>query len=106
MGTQISGTVCPYPTRISECLLDSNRSVSGPYLKLHYPGITRIRPEYKNTQIRIRKMGIYVIRIRYLTGILDTFSPLLIGGNVCCRTPYPDHPKQLALTDVLSPLCR
>jgi hypothetical protein len=29
------------------------RSVSDPNPKLHYPGITRIRPEYKNTRIRI-----------------------------------------------------
>jgi hypothetical protein len=33
------------------------RSVSDPNPKLHYPGITRIRPEYKNTRIRIWKNG-------------------------------------------------
>jgi hypothetical protein len=34
----------------------STRSVSDPNPKVYYPGITRIRPEYKNTRIRIRKM--------------------------------------------------
>jgi hypothetical protein len=45
----------PYPTRISRYLLGSPRSVSDPNPKLQYPGITRIRPEYKNTQINIEK---------------------------------------------------
>jgi hypothetical protein len=47
----------PYPTRISGYLPGSTRPVSDPNLKLQYPGITRIRLEYKNTQIRIRKNG-------------------------------------------------
>jgi hypothetical protein len=38
----------PYPTRIYEYLSGSPRSVSDPNPKLQYPGITRIRPEYKN----------------------------------------------------------
>jgi hypothetical protein len=36
----------------------SPRSVSDPNPKLNYSGITRIRPEYKNTQICIQKMSI------------------------------------------------
>jgi hypothetical protein len=59
----------PYPTRISRYLLGSPRSLSDPNPKLQYPGITRIRPEYKNTQIHIEKTGICTIRIRYPTGI-------------------------------------
>jgi hypothetical protein len=35
----------------------SPRSVSDPNPKLQYPGITRIRPENKNTRICIRKNG-------------------------------------------------
>jgi hypothetical protein len=35
----------------------SPRSVSDPYPKLQYLGITHIRVEYKNTRIRIRKNG-------------------------------------------------
>jgi hypothetical protein len=46
----------PYPTRISSYLSGSTRSVSDPNPKLYYPDITRIRPEYKNTRIHIRKM--------------------------------------------------
>jgi hypothetical protein len=65
-----------YPTRISGYLPGSIGSVSDPNPKLHYPGITRIRPKYKNTRIRIRKTGIYTIRIWYPTVIPDPFSPL------------------------------
>jgi hypothetical protein len=43
----------PYPTRISGYLPGSIGSDPNP--KLHYSGITRIRPEYKNTRIRIWK---------------------------------------------------
>jgi hypothetical protein len=39
----------PYPTQISGYLPDNPRFVSDPNLKLQYPGITCIRPEYKNT---------------------------------------------------------
>jgi hypothetical protein len=68
----------PYPTRISRYLPCSPRSVSDLNPKLHYPNITRIHPEYKNTRICIRKTGICAIRIRYPTGISDPFSPLCI----------------------------
>jgi hypothetical protein len=50
--------------------------VSDPNPKLQYAGITRIRPEYKNTRICIRKTDICTIRIRYPTGIPDLFSSL------------------------------
>jgi hypothetical protein len=45
----------PYPTRISEFLPGSPRSIFDPNPKLNNPGITRIHPKYKNTQICIRK---------------------------------------------------
>jgi hypothetical protein len=48
-GTRIPGT------RIRPEYPGIYRVVFAPYLKLHYPGTTRIRPEYKNTQIRIQK---------------------------------------------------
>jgi hypothetical protein len=38
-----------YPARIFRYLPGSPRSVSDPNPKLQYPGITCIRPEYKNT---------------------------------------------------------
>jgi hypothetical protein len=57
----------PYPTRISRYLPGSHRSVSDPNSKLQYPSITHIRPEYKNTRIRIQKTGICTICIRYPT---------------------------------------
>jgi hypothetical protein len=80
-----------YSTRISGYLPGSHRSVSDPNPELQYPGITRIRPEYKNTRIRIRKMGICTIRIRYQTGIPDLFSPLCaftFGSLITWLPPY------------------
>jgi hypothetical protein len=71
----------PYPTQIFGYLSGSPRSVSVPNLKLHYPGITCIRPEYKNTWIFIQKMSICTICIRYLVGIPNPFSPLELGSS-------------------------
>jgi hypothetical protein len=66
----------PYPTRISRYLPSSPHSLSDPNLKLHYPGITRICPEYKNTWICIRKNGylhyLYPVPGRYTRPV---FSP-------------------------------
>jgi hypothetical protein len=66
----------PYPTRISGYLPGSTRSVSDPNPKLYYQGITRIRPEYKNTRIRIRK----IVPNQYpypvpISGTLPVFTP-------------------------------
>jgi hypothetical protein len=66
----------PYPTRISGYLPGSTRSVSDPNPKLYYPGITRIRPEYKNNCIRIRK--IFPNQYPYpvpISGTLPVFTP-------------------------------
>jgi hypothetical protein len=66
----------PYPTRLSGYLPGSTRSVSDPNPKLHYPGITRIRTEYKKTRIRIRKMvpNQYLYPVPVL-GTLPVFIP-------------------------------
>jgi hypothetical protein len=61
MGTQIPGT--PYQTRISGYLSGSSRSVPDPNPKLQYSGITRIRPEYKTTRIRIRKKRVFALSV-------------------------------------------
>jgi hypothetical protein len=53
----------PYPTRISGYLPGSIGSVSDPNSNLHYPGITRIRLEYKNTCIRIRKKRVFALSV-------------------------------------------
>jgi hypothetical protein len=71
MGTRIPGT--RIRSRISGYLPGSPRSVSDPNPKLQYPGITRIRPKYKNTRIHIRKNG--YLYYSYL--VPDLFSPLL-----------------------------
>jgi hypothetical protein len=59
----------PYPTRISGYLSGSSRSVSDPNMKLQYPDITRIRPEYKITRIRIWVFALSISGTRrvYLT---------------------------------------
>jgi hypothetical protein len=62
----------PYPTRLSRYLPGSPRSVSDPNPKLQYPGINRIRPEYKNIWICIRKNGY----LHYPYPVPDPFSPL------------------------------
>jgi hypothetical protein len=70
----------PYPTRISGYLPGSTRSVSDPNPKLYYPGITHIRPEYKNTRICIRKMVPnqypYLVPV---SGTVPVFTPTLGG---------------------------
>jgi hypothetical protein len=45
---------------------------------MYYPGITRIRPEYKNTRIRIRKMvpNQYPYPVA-VSGTLPIFTPIL-----------------------------
>jgi hypothetical protein len=85
----------PYPTRIPSYLTGSPRSISDPNPKLQYSGITRIRPEYKNTRICIQKTGICTICIRYPTGISDPFSPL---GNRLSRVPFLDYMVLLNVT--------
>jgi hypothetical protein len=66
----------PYPTRISGYLPGSTCSVSDPNSKLYYPGITRIRPEYKNICICIRKMvpNQYPYPVP-VSGTLPVFTP-------------------------------
>ncbi|PWZ07683.1 hypothetical protein Zm00014a_042545 [Zea mays] len=66
----------PYPTRISGYLPGSTRSVFDPNPKLYYPGIIRIRPEYKNTRTRIRKMvpNQYPYPVP-VSGTLPVFTP-------------------------------
>jgi hypothetical protein len=66
----------PNPTRIFGYLPGSTRSVSDPNPKLYYPGITRIRPEYKNNRIRIRKMvpNQYPYSVP-VSGTLPVFTP-------------------------------
>jgi hypothetical protein len=68
----------PYPTRISGYLSGSTRFVSDPNPKMHYLGITRIRPKYKNIRIRIRKNGYlyypYPVHDEYTRTV---FTPIL-----------------------------
>jgi hypothetical protein len=66
----------PNPTRIFEYLPGSTRSVSDPNPKLYYPGITRIRREYKNNRIRIQKMvpNQYPYPVP-VSGTLPVFTP-------------------------------
>jgi hypothetical protein len=66
-----------YPTRISGYFPGSARSVSDPNLKLQYPGITRIRPEYKTTWIRIKKR-VFVLPVSDIRRVYPTrFHPYL-----------------------------
>ena len=78
----------PYPTPISGYLPGSVRSVSDPNPKLYYPGITRIRPEYKNICIRIRKMvpNQYPYPVP-VSGTLPVFTPITIILSVWVMFP-------------------
>jgi hypothetical protein len=75
----------PYPTWIFGCLPGSTRSVSDPNPKLQYPGITRIRPEYKNTRIRIRKNG--YLHYPYL--VPDGYTRPVFTPSWACSRPEP-----------------
>jgi hypothetical protein len=68
--------------RISGYLPGSTRSVSDPNLKMYYPGITCIRPEYKNTRIRIRKMVLnqYPYQVP-VSGTLPVFTSSRSGAG-------------------------
>jgi hypothetical protein len=62
---------------------------------LHYPGITRIRPEYKNTRIRIRKTGYlhypYPVPGGYTRPAFTLVSIVRAGGESTVDLPKDDE---------------
>ena len=69
----------------------SHRSVSDPNLKLQYPGITRTRPEYKTTRIRIRKNGYLHYPYPILAGYTrPVFTPIHLWSQ---KPSYVDIKK-------------